>query len=462
MLTKHVLDADHITEMRNSHFQNGFGAWMYLRTACFRPPSLLRLREMNKDFDDIDIVHDIGINHNTIKLLCKRIRTVNGKRPAGMRKTNDEMAEKVLEQIFTTSKHFSEGALTEYNALPANRQFQTPPGPLTMRDLVGLEAHYHSLWENAVNARLPGFHSRAPQSRPATSTRNTLESGLSASESSASTETMLFAGSADTYVPRPVSPSATLSELAHAAEDPSVGTLARLAHSRGTTTTTDWALLSKDELCQVVSESDDGNLGNIGFEALWRCSTTTTKHLSKSSAITAAVLGTCVESARQSRSSALTRTFSPSIKIVPDGLQLHRVGRPHAVSDHRFATSRGAFSRREHYDAVARHTARHVRDNLGVKLPDRLRREMRSTKFHPNRQQLPPSRQQHPPESHRRPDPPHRRSPSLRHQAWASHRPRAARSPCPPASSPMTSCTTGTSAEHLRRSRTSRPRLPPR
>ena len=86
MLTKHVLDADHITEMRNSHFQNGFGAWMYLRTACFRPPSLLRLREMNKDFDDIDIVHDIGINHNTIKLLCKRIRTVNGKRPAGMRR----------------------------------------------------------------------------------------------------------------------------------------------------------------------------------------------------------------------------------------------------------------------------------------------------------------------------------------------------------------------------------------
>ena len=72
---------------------------------------------MNKAFDDINIVHDIGINPNTIKSLAKIIRTTNGKRPAANRKTPDELGDKFLEVLFSTSKHFSEGALIEYNEL---------------------------------------------------------------------------------------------------------------------------------------------------------------------------------------------------------------------------------------------------------------------------------------------------------------------------------------------------------
>ena len=45
MLSKHVLDADHITEMRNNHFQDGLGAFTYLQMACARPITALRLRE---------------------------------------------------------------------------------------------------------------------------------------------------------------------------------------------------------------------------------------------------------------------------------------------------------------------------------------------------------------------------------------------------------------------------------
>ena len=41
MLTKHVLDADHITEMKNNHFQDGHAAFTYLQMACFRPASML-------------------------------------------------------------------------------------------------------------------------------------------------------------------------------------------------------------------------------------------------------------------------------------------------------------------------------------------------------------------------------------------------------------------------------------
>ena len=48
MITKHVLDADHITEMRNSHFQQGYDAYEYLRQSCQRTVGPLRIRELNK------------------------------------------------------------------------------------------------------------------------------------------------------------------------------------------------------------------------------------------------------------------------------------------------------------------------------------------------------------------------------------------------------------------------------
>ena len=153
MLTKHVLDADHLTEMKNSHFQNGHTAFTYLQVSCQRAVNPLRLREMNKDFDDIDIVHQVGIETNTIKLLCKKIRTINGKRPPANRKTQSECAEKLLEVIFTTSKHFSEQATVEYNAPAASRRFQN--AATGERDFAALEAHYQELWSAAMTARLP-------------------------------------------------------------------------------------------------------------------------------------------------------------------------------------------------------------------------------------------------------------------------------------------------------------------
>ena len=97
---------------------------------------------MNEDFDDINIVHQIGIETNSIKLLCKKIRTINGKRPPANRKTQSASApaEKLLEVIFTTSKHFSEQATVEYNSPAATRRFQNAAtGEL---NFAALEAHY--------------------------------------------------------------------------------------------------------------------------------------------------------------------------------------------------------------------------------------------------------------------------------------------------------------------------------
>ena len=108
VLTKHITDSGHLTEMANNHFQDGRGSWLYLETSCQAPVNAIRLRKLNKDWDDIDIVHDIGINQNSIKSLAKLIRTTNGKRPAANRKTPDEEGDRFLEVLFETSKHFSE------------------------------------------------------------------------------------------------------------------------------------------------------------------------------------------------------------------------------------------------------------------------------------------------------------------------------------------------------------------
>ena len=131
------------------------------------------------------------------------------------------MAEKMLECIFTTSKHFSEGALIEYNAPAGSRMFELP-GPPIVRDFTGLEGHYHDLWENAVNSRLPGFQQRAATARPASVTRNTLEAGLAMLDREDHGDDLRsegLAGTEDTYVPRPVSPSSSLREIAHLLDD---------------------------------------------------------------------------------------------------------------------------------------------------------------------------------------------------------------------------------------------------
>ena len=70
---------------------------------------------------------------------------------------------------------------------------------------------------------------------------------------------LAFAGdAADTYVPRSGSPSRSLNELACAASEcETESMLAQLSLSRGTVTTTDWGMFTKDELHSLCTETDD-------------------------------------------------------------------------------------------------------------------------------------------------------------------------------------------------------------
>ena len=154
--------------MAQNHFEQGPDAWDYL-VGIMRTPrvSRLQLREHDKVWDAIDILTDVGVNPNSIILIVTRIKAVNSKRPMANRKNLTEQTEKLLECIFSCSKHFSETATIEYNKPAGARQFElVAPHPMAgQRDFAGCTQHYHMLWKAACESKLPGFHTRAAAPR---------------------------------------------------------------------------------------------------------------------------------------------------------------------------------------------------------------------------------------------------------------------------------------------------------
>ena len=179
LLVVHELDEDYKIHLKQNFFQDGPGAFAYMQGECQQPADRLKLRSLNKDWDALDMLTDVGVSPNSVSESAKKIKAVNSKRPVASRKDQTECAERLLEMIFQCSKHFSTLALTEYNAPPANWQFTIAGGPAAgQRDFTALTAHFHALWKAAVDSKLPGFHARPPAAKPATPMRTTLEAGL--------------------------------------------------------------------------------------------------------------------------------------------------------------------------------------------------------------------------------------------------------------------------------------------
>ena len=236
LIAVHELDKDHRTHMAQNHFQNGPDAWDYLTALMREPVTLMQLREHDKHWNALDILSDVGVNPNTVVLMVSKIKAANAKRPINQRKDQTACTERLLELIFSSSKHFSESATIEYNAAAAARKFQIIAGPAAgQRDFAACTIHYHTLWKGAFDGKLSGFHHRAPAARPAQNTRTTLEAGLSMLEYRTTVrgddERAFLAGGADFHIPRAGSPSRSLSFIAAAGDD--------LATRHGTTTTTD-------------------------------------------------------------------------------------------------------------------------------------------------------------------------------------------------------------------------------
>jgi len=103
--------------LARDHYQDGRAAYLAALAAGEVAVDRLKLDELDQDWKDISIVYDIGVNESTLTRLAAFIRSVNAKRPAANRKSETEECEKFLECIFKASKHFSEGAVCEYQAV---------------------------------------------------------------------------------------------------------------------------------------------------------------------------------------------------------------------------------------------------------------------------------------------------------------------------------------------------------
>ena len=79
-------------ELQTNHFQNPLTAIVYLRN--FRSPTdALTLRNMKKGFNTVDLLHNIGVNENSVTLLVNLLRFLNNKLPAANR--NNRFSEAV-------------------------------------------------------------------------------------------------------------------------------------------------------------------------------------------------------------------------------------------------------------------------------------------------------------------------------------------------------------------------------
>ena len=217
-------------------FQNGRAALQYLEGLYDTPVMLSDLREMDRRWQELSIVQDVGVREDSITQLVVLMQRVNGERPVANRFTNEQLAEKLLEAIRDSSKHFSEGALTEYNALPGSRRFEHQPGhpQAGERDFLALERYYTQQWRAAVrNKYLTRMEpQRAGARQPP---RQNVDDGLGA---------FVDGRLADhpTLGPRDVNPNLTLGTLE------AVGFDVR----RDTTTTTDFEEVGANDLALAV------------------------------------------------------------------------------------------------------------------------------------------------------------------------------------------------------------------
>ena len=136
--------------------------------------------------------------------------------PSDHDKDETEMTEKLLEMIYTTSKHFSENATLEYNKVAGQRAFEhVPPHALAgQRNFRACEQHYSTLWSQAFRSKLPGFAHMPPTKRPAEPARNTLESGMAARDAREEANLLDSGAGVGFASPLRVTPAESLAELA--------------------------------------------------------------------------------------------------------------------------------------------------------------------------------------------------------------------------------------------------------
>eukprot|EP00966_Prymnesium_polylepis_P088745 2053667-Prymnesium_polylepis.1 len=138
------------------YFQNGQHCLQYLDANYDMALTQSELDDLDELWRIISIQRDIGIHEFTITQLAAYVRRINGNRPIANRKTNDQIAEKILQFIYKCSSHFYQSGVKEYNAPAGSREFEHPVGhPLAgQRDVVALTQSFQNQWKLAFDQRI--------------------------------------------------------------------------------------------------------------------------------------------------------------------------------------------------------------------------------------------------------------------------------------------------------------------
>jgi hypothetical protein len=249
ILTKHIARCtDHLKYIHENHFQDGQAAYDYLEAASQAPLNAIRTRELRRLWDDMDLMELVGVQEHSIQILATKVQAQNAEFPAPSRKDRSECAERILEMILDTSKHFAEQATDEYNSAVGNRRFEHAGHAIhgNHRDLDAMVLYYDQQWSAAFNSKLPGFEPKPPTKRP----RATGQVG----RESPARERGNVAGE---YEPNPGSPAHTIDEIANAGLE--------IAQHRGTVTTSDWSMLDRESLCALAEDGGIEGEAELGL-----------------------------------------------------------------------------------------------------------------------------------------------------------------------------------------------------
>ena len=83
IIVRHIVDTDLVAILSANHFQQGQEALRFLNTAYDTAVRPSDLRELDQQWNELNIINDVGINEESINKFSKLLMRVNGDRPRG-------------------------------------------------------------------------------------------------------------------------------------------------------------------------------------------------------------------------------------------------------------------------------------------------------------------------------------------------------------------------------------------
>ena len=99
ILLRHQTHPDHVKHLSANHFQDGVNAYKYLKASSQTAVNAIRLRELRRLWDDLDMMEIVGVQEHSVARLATKIVAQNAEFPNANRKDRTECTERLMEMI---------------------------------------------------------------------------------------------------------------------------------------------------------------------------------------------------------------------------------------------------------------------------------------------------------------------------------------------------------------------------